>query len=142
MPKLERVREILTGRPGPEYWQDQEAAGWRLSAVEWTREVPGEGEELPRVEDVPYGTQVAGDCQHLEANRTENQALILMLDLIGRDEPLSRVAEELNRQGFRTRQGARWNIETVFHMLPRLIDAAPRIFSSPEWDTRRALLAR
>lgn len=137
MAKLVRKREMLRGEPGPEYWASRVAAGWRLAAVEWVREEDGEGEEARGWEEVPYGMQVAGDCAHLEENRTEREALTLMLDLIRQDEPLSRVAEEMNRQGFRTRQGAKWGIETVFPMLPRLIEVAPGILSSREWQRRR-----
>ena len=136
MAKLVREREVLAGQPGPEYWASRLAAGWRLGAVEWVREVDGEGEEARGFAEVPYGLQVAGDCSHLEESRTEKQALILMLRLIRQDEPLSRVAEEMNRQGFRTRQGSKWGIESVFHMLPRLIEAGPGILSSREWELR------
>lgn len=133
MAKLERVREVVAGRPGPEYWEQKEAAGWRLAAVEWTRE--GEGEE-PRCEEVPFGLQVAADCRRLEENRAEKQVLVLMLDQIRQDRPLSQVAEELNRRGFRTRQGANWGVEALFDLLPRLIEAAPQILSSVEWNDR------
>jgi hypothetical protein len=60
----------------------------------------------------------------------------LMMEQIVQDEPLSRVAAELNRRGFRTRQGGAWGPESVFNMLPRLVDLGPRIFSSSEWTTR------
>jgi hypothetical protein len=132
-----REREVLTEQPGPEYWAARRAAGWRVAAVEWVREEEGEGEEARGFEEVPYGMQVAGDCRHLEENRTERQALVLMLDLIRQDQPLSRVAEELNRQSFRTRAGMRWGIESVFSMLPRLIEVAPAILGSREWEDRR-----
>lgn len=137
MARMERIREMVQGRPGPDYWDRKEAAGWRLAAVEWVREVPGAG-EAPEFQEVPYGLQVAADCAHLEENRSESQALLLMLDLIGQDEKLSKVAEELNRQGFRTRRGTKWGIETVFQMLPRLIEVAPRMMNTPQWAARRA----
>jgi hypothetical protein len=70
------------------------------------------------------------------------QALILMMDLIVQDAPLSLVAEELNRKGFRTRAGANWTPGSVFDMLPRLIQVGPRIFSSTEWTARTRHLFR
>ncbi len=136
MAKLVREREVLAAPPGPEYWSSRLAAGWSLRAVEWVREVETEGEEVRAFAEVPFGLQVAGDCSHLEENGTEKQALILMLDLIRQDEPLSRVAEAMNRRGFRTRQGRKWGIESVFQMLPRLIEAGPGILSSREWELR------
>ncbi|MGH9661933.1 MAG: hypothetical protein ACRD96_25520, partial [Bryobacteraceae bacterium] len=51
--------------------------------------------------------------------------------------PYSRVAAELNRLGYRTRDGGEWRPEHVFNLLPRLIDAGPRVFSSAEWVERR-----
>jgi len=136
MSNLVRERDVMSGQPGPEYWESRRAAGWMLGAVEWVREVDGNGEDDQRFSEVPYGLQVAGDCSHLEENRTERQALILMLDLIRQDKPLSQVADEMNGRGFRTRQGRKWGIEAVFHMLPRLIEAGPGILSSREWERR------
>jgi hypothetical protein len=114
-----------------------------LTAVEWEREVeepaiqPG-----PLTEEVPYGLRVSADCSHLEENAAEKQALIQMMDLIVQDAPLSLVAEELNRKGFRTRAGANWTPGSVFDMLPRLIQVGPRIFSSTEWTARTRHLFR
>jgi hypothetical protein len=85
---------------------------------------------------------VAPDCTHLEENASEKQALILMMDLIVQDCPLSQVAEELNRKGFRTRSGANWTPGSIFDMLPRLIEVGPRIFSSSEWTARTRHLFR
>ena len=138
MAKLVRERDVLSGQPGPQYWTERVAAGWRLAAVEWVREEAGEGEEARGFEEVPYGLQVAEDCRHLEEHPAEKQALIVMLDLIRQDQPLSRVAEALNGASFRTREGGKWGVESVFHMLPRLIEAAPRILASREWEQRRA----
>ncbi len=138
MPKLERVREILTSSPTPDYWIRKAEAGWKLVAVEWAREV--EAEELepgPAKEEVPFGLQVADDCTHLVENPTEKQILMLMMELIVDDRPLSHVASELNRRGFLTRQGSAWGPDSVFDLLPRLIEVAPRISSSRAWVARR-----
>ena len=63
-----------------------------------------------------------------------------MMELIVQDNPLSKVAQELNRQGFNTRQGVNWTPVSVFNMLPRLIEAGPLIFSSEEWLARKGKL--
>jgi hypothetical protein len=143
MPKVERIREVLIGSLSADYLKQKAEAGWKLVALEWQREVEGRAEEpLELTEDVPYGLRVAADCSHLEEDRTEKQALLLMMDLIVQDQPLSRVADGLNRAGFRTRQGSPWSPVSVFNMLPRLIEVGPRIFSSEEWMARRDRLMR
>ena len=140
MTKKEKVREAVSGSLSPEYVGRKAKEGWKLSAVEWEREVEDVTGTL--AEEVPYGMRVSSDCNHLEENVTEKQALILMMDLIVQDAPLSLVAEELNRKGFRTRTGSNWSPGSVFDMLPRLIQVGPRIFSSTEWTARTRHLFR
>lgn len=129
MPQVKRLREVLTGGLDMEYLQNMRAAGWRLSAVEWERDVES-SQTKPRLEDPPYGLQVASDCRHLEENSREQQALSLILESVARDQQLSEIAAELNRRGFRTRVGAQWGVADVFRMLPRVIDAGPHILAS------------
>lgn len=138
MPKLERVREVVSSLPTPDYWIRKAEGGWKLVAVEWAREVETDlpAPSLPR-EEVPFGLQVADDCLHLEENPTERAALMLMMELIVEDKPLSQVASELNRRGFRMRHGSAWGPESVFDLLPRLIEVAPRISTSQDWVARR-----
>ena len=138
MPNQEHLRELVMGTLDPERLRERTEAGWRLVAIEWERDAP----EASRggngfVEEVPYGMQVASDCLHLVENPTERAALVLMMDLIVQDHPLSHVARELNLKGFRTREGLPWNQVSVFNMLPRLVDVGPKIFSSSEWEARR-----
>ena len=143
MPKLERVREILTTMPTPDYWIRKAEAGWKLVAVEWAREVEAvEPQAGPSAEEVPFGLQVAEDCLHLVENPIEKQILMLMMELIVDDRPLSHVANELNRRGFRTRHGSAWGPDSVFDLLPRLIEVAPRISASQDWVARRRTLRR
>lgn len=139
MSKLQRVREVSSGPLSQEYVDRKAKEGWRLSAVEWEREVE---EPAALSEEVPYGMRISDDCHHLEENASEKQALVLMMDLIVQDAPLSLVAEELNRKGFLTRNGANWTPGSVFDMLPRLIQVGPRIFSSTEWTARTRHLFR
>ena len=143
MVKTERVREILTEPLDPEYLKRRTEAGWRLVAVEWQRQLDDEAQRASTLtEDVPFGLRVAADCSHLEEDPTERQVLMLMMDLIVQDHPLSKVAEELNQEGFQTRQRSKWNPVAVFNMLPRLIEVGPRIFSSEEWVARKQRLVK
>ena len=142
MSKLQRVREVPAGPLTADYVSQKAKDGWRLTAVEWERDVEESTQNGPLAEEVPYGLRVSADCTHLEENATEKQALILMMDLIVQDAPLSLVAEELNRKGLRTRAGSNWTPGSVFDMLPRLIQVGPRIFSSTEWTARTRHLFR
>ena len=58
------------------------------------------------------------------------------------DQPLSRVAEELNRRGYMTREGKPWTPSALFTLLPRMIQVGPRVFTSSEWVTRKQRLPR
>jgi len=129
----------MTSPPSPDYLQQKANEGWRLVAVEWQRtaEDPGSDGEGLLEQEIPYGLQVAADCRHLTENPVEIKVMLLMLEQIVDDRPLSRVAAELNRKGHTTRDGGEWTQTHIFYMLPRLIDVAPRIFSSDEWRERR-----
>jgi hypothetical protein len=137
MVKVERVREVLSKPLEPEYIKLRAEAGWKLVAVEWEREAEEAEEALRQVgEEVPYGLRVGDDCLHLVENPAETQVLIQMLDGIVQDYPFSKIADELNRGGLRTRSGSKWEAVSVYNMLPRLIQVGPRIFSSEEWVAR------
>ena len=143
MPKNEQLRELVNGELDPEHVRARTAAGWKMVAVEWQREAEasvatGNGFQ----EEVPYGLQVGNDCVHLVDNPREREALVVMMDLIVQDHPLSHVARELNLRGHRTREGAPWSQVSVFNLMPRLVEAGPKIFSSEEWEARRKRLGR
>ena len=142
MPKKEHLREIVTGQLDSDRLRQREQDGWRLVALEWQREVEGQSGEDRYLEEVPFGMQVADDCFHLVDNAREREALVMMMDLIVQDHPLSHVARELNLRGYRTRGGGLWGQVSVFNMLPRLVEAGPQIFSSEDWEKRRGRLAR
>jgi hypothetical protein len=147
MPRIERIRELATDplTLNLEHLRQRADAGWKLTAVEWTREVEGEApliDDNPFAEDVPYGLRVSSDCQRLEVDPEENRVLMNMMELMVEDRPLSRVAVELNERGFRTRRGQHWTPGSVFDMLPRLIEVGPRLFSTDEWETRRKRFLR
>ena len=138
MAQVERVREAWQGLLTHDDVRRKAETGWRPVAIVWERDA----DERPflREVDVPYGLKVAADTIHLEACADEHQVLLLTMELIVQDKPLSQVAAELNQRGFRTRAGFAWNPASVFELLPRLIEAGPRIFTSDEWVERRRRL--
>lgn len=142
MAKIERIREVVTGSVDLEYMKTKMEAGWKLVALEWRRELPGDEQEAVIVEEIPYGLRVASDCSRLEEDPEEKSVLIQMMELIVQDYSVSLVATELNKKGLRTRSGSFWTPVSVFNMLPRLIEVGPRIFSSEDWEARRERLLK
>lgn len=143
MAEIERMREAVAAPPDPEYWQRRTAEGWRLAGVVWERPAAaGNTGADGRRAEVPYGLRVADDCVHLEEDSEEIEVLARMLRLIADDLSLSQVAAELNRAGFRDRAGAPWDQLSAFHLLPRLIEAAPEVRSSPVFRKLQPATAR
>lgn len=142
MGQIERVREELQGPLTDEAIRVKAQAGWKAVAVVWERSVDADAPVYSREVDVPYGYKVAPDAIHLEVNDGENQVLLLTMELIVQDMRLSQIAAKLNEKGYRTRSGFVWNPASVFELLPRLIEAGPRIFTSEEWIERRRRLGQ
>jgi len=139
MPHTERIRQNVSGEMNVKEFKDFQRQGWRLVAVEWERELAGEESSAPIdpvFENPPFGTRVK-DASTLETDPKETEVLLTMMELLIQDGPYSFIAEELNRRGYRTRQGSVWTPVSVFQMLPRLIEAGPSIFSTNEWQRRR-----
>jgi hypothetical protein len=139
MKKTERVRQVVLGPLGVADLKQQTEKGWKLVAIEWEREVDAAEDQLPA--DVPFGLQMAPETQRLEENPVEREMLFLLMELIVQEGSYARIADEINRRGFRTRQGAEWSPVSVFEMLPRLIEVGPHVFQSPEWQKRRRHLS-
>ena len=138
MAKIHRMREMVRGSLDPEYMRQRAEEGWELVAVEWQRPAEGaEPEGAPGGEVVPFGSRVATNCTNLEDNPSEMDALTLILELIVQDRSLSNMAETLNQAGFRTREGAKWTVVSVYNLLPRLIEVSPRILTTEAWVERR-----
>ncbi len=142
MPKKERIREALTGLPTREYLMQRIELGWRPTAIEWERDIVPEGVEQRWSEEIPYGLQVSSDCNGLVENPAEREIITIAIDMIVEDCPLSRVAGELNRRGFRTRSGKDWGPGDLFNLLPRMIQVGPKLFTSEQWITRRERLPK
>ncbi len=134
MSDRETIRDSVHGALTPELVQQRESAGWRLVAVEWER---GSGSRAGIAVDTPYGLRIAGDCAHLEEHPEEREVLRTVMQGVVNDRPLSAIAEELNRRGFRTRAGALWNPAVVFDLMPAVIDSSPRIFAEADWSAMR-----
>ena len=138
MSNTERTRQVISGEFGPEDLQRKLAEGWKPVAIEWERPLATDALTATRpAPEVPFGLRVSGDCVHLEDNPKEREILFEIMELTIQDGPYSGIAEELNRRGFRTREGGRWTPISVFQMLPRLIEAGPGILMSEEWRQRR-----
>jgi hypothetical protein len=134
MPKLERLRDFMTAPPASGYFAGKSAEGWRLVAVEWERGAPPKPEPI---EDIPFGLRVASDCRRLEEDPDETQILMLMMETIVQDGPLSQAARAINERGYRTRDGEKWTPKALFYLLPRLIEVGPRLCTAEEWVERR-----
>ena len=89
---------------------------------------------------MPYGLKISEDCLQLEQDIQEKEALVVLLEMIIQEKPLTEIAESLNQRGFRTRYNNTWTPGAVFDMLPRLIEVGPRVFTSEEWVERRGRL--
>ena len=146
MKKIESMRDLVSAWPSPEYVTNHEAAGWRLVAVEWQREVEGAPPILPvgesSMEEIPYGTRIATDCLHLQQNPLEVEILNYLAEMVVQDLSYAQMAEGLNQRSYRTRDGKSWTALAVFKLTPRLIEVAPRILSGSEWDSRKRQLTR
>ena len=138
---IERVREILSGALTPAHIDQKTGEGWKPVVIVWERQVDaGKPQPANIAEEVPYGLKISEDCLQLEQDIQEKEALVVMLEMIIQDKPLSEIAESLNQRGFRTRHNTKWTPGTVFDMLPRLIEVGPRVFTSEEWVVRRGRL--
>jgi hypothetical protein len=141
--KKERLREPLTALPTLEHLNQRISSGWKLVALEWEREAGTGGFEPEEwTEEIPFGLQVSDDCRQLVESPTELQMVVIALDMVVEDCPLSQVAEELNRRGYKTRANREWTPNDLFNLLPRMIQMGPKLFSSAEWMNRRQRLPR
>lgn len=140
MKKTERVRQTVAGPLQPDEIKQQAEKGWKLVAVEWEREVEVAEDQLPA--EVPFGLQIGAETQRLETNPAEREILFLIMELIVQEGSYARIADEINRRGFRTRSGERWTSVAVFEMIPRLIEVGPHVLRSSEWQKRRHNLAQ
>lgn len=137
-PRAQRERQSVQQPPDEAEVQKRAAAGWRMVAIEWERDLPPH--EAATAEDVPFGFRLSPATATLEVEPGEWEALVLMMEMTVQEGPYWTIAEELNRKGYRTRTGGAWTPISVFQMLPRLIEIGPRIFATEDWRRRRERL--
>ena len=146
MKKTDHMRERVTILPTSSYLSKMHDAGWTLVALEWEREVetggPREPEPAAATEEIPFGLRIGADCMHLEDDPLEMQSLRFLAEMIVQDISFRSMAEALNVREYRTRDGRPWSAASVFVMVPRLIEVAPRILSGAEWETRKKQLTK
>ena len=135
MKRTERVRQVVYGPLNSTDLQQRTEEGWKPVAIEWEREVETADGQL--LAEVPFGLQIAPETQRLEQNPAERETLLQLMELIIQEGSYAHIADEINRRGFRTRQGEKWTAVSVFEMLPRLIEVGPQLFQSAEWQKRR-----
>jgi len=136
----ERWREPISSMPSESVLEAKAAQGWRPAAIEWVRETrePTDSERRP----IPYGLRISPDGAHLEIDPTEREVMTLVVAMIAGDHALSKIAEELNRRGLKTRHGTTWTQIALFKLLPRIVEFGPEILSAEEWsESKRKVLS-
>lgn len=136
MSSIERKHEVLKRPLDERLLEERAGEGWRPVGVVWERTTDAEPDGVES-QAVPYGLRVASDCQTLEPAAEEIHAMIHMLRMIVEEASFASIAASLNEAGLRTRAGGEWNQTMVFHMLPRLIEVAPNVYSSGAWQALR-----
>src|SRR5258707_1567717 len=102
MAKVERIREVVTGSVDMDYVRQKTDAGWKLVALEWRRELPGdESSEAVLMEEIPYGLRVSSDCNRLEEDPHESSGLVQKIGLILPANSITQVASTLQNPGLR-----------------------------------------
>jgi hypothetical protein len=104
--------------------------GNKLVDIESEQEIGTADPPLPS--DVPFGLRIAPETRQLEENPAEREILLQLTELLIQGGSYAQISKEINRRGFRTRQGAVWSLISVFEMLPRLIEVDPNWFRSSE----------
>ena len=133
----ERIRETLEDGVDLDALERKQQEGWRAVAIEWEREASGGPELVHEREKIPYGARASAGGMHLEESPEEMRVLTAMMDLMVQDRSFSQIAQRLNGQGFRTRNGKEWTQVSIFQMLPRVVELGPRVFRSEEWTRRK-----
>lgn len=117
-----RTRETVGNLANPVYLMERATAGWRLRRWNGSATFPrGSTNRAPGRKSCPTGCQISVDGARLVENPSEIKIVILSLDRVVEDCPLSQVSAELNRHGYRMRNGQPWTPIALFTLLPRMI---------------------
>jgi len=98
-----------------------------MTAVsQWEREAIGERtrdalchkrSKGERAGNIPFGSRLADDGQHLEPDPTEQAALAEIRRLRSEGAAMRKIAATLNERAHRTRRGTPWRLESVARVL-------------------------
>ena len=98
-----------------------------MTAVsQWEREAIGERtrdalchkrNQGERVGNIPFGSRLADDGQHLEPDPAEQTALVEILRLRNDGTTMRKIAATLNQRAYQTRRGTPWRLESVARIL-------------------------
>lgn len=135
-----RLRDIVTEPLTMEYVNRRTEEGWVPAAVEWVKpeDVPAGHAQL--LDQVPYGQRISSDCRHLMDDPIEMDTLYTIYEKVVAGWRPANIATELNQRGRLTRSGFAWTPNTVFDLMPRLIELGPKLQLRPDWPARRAAL--
>lgn len=95
---------------------------------QWEREAIGERtrdalrykqSQGKRAGNIAFGSRLADDGEHIEADSGEQAALAEIRRLRGEGTTLRGIAAVLNHQTYRTRRGTPWRLESVARVLKR-----------------------
>jgi hypothetical protein len=92
------------------------------------------------VYQTPFGLRIAAGGTHLEEDPDEVEVLLVILEGIALDQRMGAIADDLNRRGWRMRDGSVWTQSSVFDLLPALIQFSPKLFGRADWIERRKSL--
>jgi hypothetical protein len=136
------LRDQIENPVSLDYFQQRLAAGWKLKAIEWERADGEDASSTPAEKDLlPYGLGLVPETASLQPKTEEAEVLQTILELIVVEKGVSHIAAELNARGYAKRDGKPWTSTAVFNLLPRLIEAAPDILKSEDWQLRRGRAA-
>jgi site-specific DNA recombinase len=98
-----------------------------MTAVsQWEREAIGERtrdalchkrSKGERIGNIPFGSRLADDGQHLEPNPAEQTTLAEIRRLRNEGTAMRKIAATLNQRAYRTRRGTPWRLESVARVL-------------------------
>ncbi len=137
----ERWREPVSEIPSKAVIQAKAKEGWKPVAIEWLREIDVPSEDSGR-RPIPYGLRISPDCSHLQVDPIEREVMSIILAMIAADHSLSKVAAELNRRDYVSRDGSAWTQVALFKMLPRIVEVGPEILGADKWpDSKKNVLS-